>query len=91
MALLFAGGGESDTTGAAEAGQGADTTSGSLQDLVNNSISPFYIKKEIIEREEEDGMDEDTETPEMIGVVLPTFEQSDPGTQSEDEGPRRPL
>jgi hypothetical protein len=88
MALLFAGGGESDTTGAAEAGQGADTTSGSLQDLVNNSISPFYIKKEIIEREEEDGMDEDTETPEMIGVVLPTFEQSDPGTQSEDEGTR---
>ncbi len=87
--LLFAGGGESDTTGAAEAGQGADTTSGSLQDIVNNSISPFYIKKEIIEREEEDGMDEeDTETPEMIGVVLPAFEQSDPGTQSEDEGTR---
>jgi hypothetical protein len=78
-------------TGAAE---GEKTTSnaqltGSLQDLVNNSISPFYIKKEIIEREDEegDGMDtEDTERPQMVGVFLPSFEQPDPRTLSEDEG-----
>ena len=67
---------------------GISQPTGSLQDLVNNSISPFYIKKEIIEREEEEGdMDmEDTERPEMVGVFLPSFEQPDPGTLSEDEG-----
>jgi hypothetical protein len=42
--------------------------------MVNNSISPFYIKKEIIERDDEDGNNEDMEdcdTPEMVGVVVP--------------------
>jgi hypothetical protein len=59
LLFLYAGVGESGITGAAE---GEKTTSsaatqptGSLQDLVNNSISPFYIKKEIIEREDEEG------------------------------------
>ena len=67
---------------------GISQPTGSLQDLVNNSISPFYIKKEIIEREDEEGdMDmEDTERPEMVGVFLPSFEQPEPGTLSEDEG-----
>jgi hypothetical protein len=78
-------------TGAAEGEKttGIAQQTGSLQDLVNNSISPFYIKKEIIEREDEegDGMDmEDTERPEMVGVFLPSFEQPEPGTLSEDEG-----
>ncbi len=83
---------ESGTTGAAEEGQRAATTAGgSLQDMVNNSISPFYIKKEIIEREDEEGnvMNvEDADSPEMVGVVVPVCEQSDPGTQSEEEGVR---
>ncbi len=56
---------------------GISQPTGSLQDLVNNSISPFCIKKEIIEREDEEGdMDmEDTERPKMVGVFLPSFEQ----------------
>jgi len=57
--------------------------------MVNNSISPVYIKKEIIERDEEDGNVEDMEdcdTPEMVGVVVPVSEQSDPDMQSEEDG-----
>jgi hypothetical protein len=91
LLFLFAGIGKSGMTGAAE---GEKTTSSaqpteSLQDLVNNSISPFYIKKEIIEREDEEGngMDtEDTERPQMVGVFLPSFEQPEPGTLSEGKG-----
>jgi hypothetical protein len=88
MSLLFVGVGESGTPGAAEEGRREVTTaSGSLQDMVNNSISPFYIKKEIIERDDEDSNIadmEDCDTPEMVGVVVPVFEQSDPELQSEE-------
>ncbi len=65
-----------------------DPSGGSLQDLINNSIRPFYIKKEIIEQGE-GGMDiVEQGGPELVGVCLPTFQPlpGDTSRGSEDEG-----
>jgi hypothetical protein len=51
-----------------------------LQQVINNSITPFYVKKECIEQEEEGKMDEDMQEPEtqLIGVHIPRFETNNP-------------
>jgi hypothetical protein len=94
LSLLFlsAGDGESGTTGAAEGmrriGELAAQSGDSMQDLINNSISPFYIKKEIIEQEENNMDTAEQGGPELVGVCLPSFQNTagDSSRGSEDEG-----
>ena len=85
--FLFAGDGENGPTGAAE-GAEKGGPGDSLQDLINNSISPFYIKKEIIEQDENTMDIADQGGPELVGVCLPSFQNSggDSSRGSEDEG-----
>lgn len=74
-------------------------TRGDLQNLINTSISPYYVKKEIIESGEENmdiGDKEDEyeqeephqEAPDVVNVVIPSIAPAVPAatTNAEEDG-----